>query len=307
MPHLHAVSLLAALSWDPQVRGFLIVVAAIAILPGTIYLLLSTNVGARIGFLLAIAGLSGWMMLLSITWTLYGSGMKGRDPSWKVKEVVHSESVTDLSSGALPKLDGFPKHWHKAPASVLGDSTAAADNFITKSGRKPKIGPEGPIITDPTPEQLRYPAEYTTSDQYVVLGGYERGGDNCWGQAKLCTHAMPKKILFWEIHHNKILFWKIHHKFFFVHSPHYVAVQVQAATPGGNDPFGVPTYTKTPDPTKPIVTVIVERDLGSVRFPQVMLCLSSAIIFFVTCHALHRRDKRIMARRAAGTPTPATA
>ena len=303
---LHTMHMMGALSWDPQVRGFLIVVAAIAILPGTIYVLLSTNVGARIGFLLAIAGLTGWLMLLSLTWILYGSGMKGRDPSWKVKEVVHSESVTDLSSGALPKLARFPQHWHKASASVLGDSTAAADNFITKSGRKPKIGPEGPIVKDPTPEELRYPAEYATSDQYVVLGGYERGGDNCLGPRDACTHHLPKKILAWNIHHNKILFWKIHHKFFLLHSPHYVAVQLQAATPGPQDPFGNDTYTKTPDTSKDVVTVLVERDLGSTRFPQVMLCLSSAITFFVTCHALHRRDKRIMARRAAGV-SPATA
>jgi hypothetical protein len=212
---------------------------------------------------------------------------------------VHSQSATELGTPALAKLADFPHHWHPAPPSVLGDSTAAADNFITKAGRKPKIGPEGPIIKDPTPEQLRYPAEYVTSDQYVVLDGYERGGDNCWGQAKLCQHPIPKKILFWHISHNKILFWKIHHKFFFLHSAHYVAVQMQGATQGPDDPFGNTTYTKVPDPTKPVVTVVVERDLGSVRFPQIMLCLSSAIIFFVTCHALHRRDKRIMALRAA--------
>lgn len=296
MPHLHALSLLAALSWDPQIRGLLIVVSAIALLPGTIYLLLATNVGARIGFLLAVAGMTGWVFLMSITWTLYGQGMKGRDPSWKVKEVVHSQSATDLTSGALPKLAGFPAHWHKAPPSVLGDSTAAADNFITKTGRKPKIGPEGPIEHDPTPEELRYPAEFSTSDQYVVIGGYERGGDNCWGPKEPCTHDAP----------DKILFWKIHHKFFFLHSPHYVAVQTRAALPGPKDPFGNDTYTKDPDPSKPVVTVVVERDLGSARFPQVMLMLSSGIIFAVTCHALHRRDKRIMALRAAGA-TPATA
>jgi hypothetical protein len=293
---LHTINVLAALSWDPQVRGFLIVVAAVFILPGTIYLLLSTNLGARIGFLVAIAGLTGWLMLLSTTWILYAQGMKGRDPSWKVKEVVHSESATDLSSAALPKLAGFPAHWHKAPASVLGDSTAAADNFITKTGRKPKIGPEGPIIQDPTPEALRYAAEYATSDEYVVVGGYERGGDNCWGPKASCTHHAPKKILF----------WKMHHKFFFLHSPHYVAVQLRAAVRGEDDPFGNATYTKTPDTTKPIVTVVVVRDLGSTRFPQFMLLLSSGTIFALTTHALHRRDKRIMARRASGA-VPATA
>jgi hypothetical protein len=37
-----------------------------------------------------------------------------------------------------------------------------------------------------------------------------------------------------------------------------------------------------------------------------MLLVSSGIIFAVTCHALHRRDKRIMALRAGGA-APATA
>ena len=296
MPHLHALSLLGTLSWDPQIRGALIVLTAIAILPGSVYLLLATNVGARIGLLLAIAGLTGWMFLLSITWTLYGQGLKGRDPSWKVKEVAHSSVRSDLSSAALPRMKGFPAGWRQPNASVLGDAQAAADNFITKTGRQPKIGPEGPIIKDPTPEQLRYAPEFTTSDAYVVLGGYERGGDNCWGPKDLCTHHAPKKILF----------WKIHHKFYFKHSAHYVAVQLQPALPGPKDPAGNDTFLKDPDTTKPVTTVIVERDLGSTRFPQIMLGISSGIIFAVTCHALHRRDKRIMALRAGGV-TPATA
>ncbi len=289
LPLLHVTHMLGTLSWDPQIRGFLIVLTAIAILPGSVYLLLATNVGARIGFLLAVAGLTGWLFLLSITWTVYGQGLKGRDPSWKVKEVVHSTARADLSSGASKAILDFPKGWVTPTPSVLGDAQAAADNFITKAGRLPKSTPEGPLVKPPTPEQLRYPAEYATSDEYIVLGGYEKGGNNCWGPKDLCTHHAPKKILF----------WKIHHKFFFKHSAHYVAVQLQAAVRGPDDPAGNATYLKQGDPTKPIVTVIVERDLGSIRFPQVMMGISSGIIFAVTCHALHRRDKRIMALRAA--------
>jgi hypothetical protein len=297
--HVHALNLMGALSWDPQVRGFLIVIAAIAILPGSIYLLLSTNLGARVGFLVAIAGLTGWMMLLSITWALYGGGIKGRDPSWKVQEVVHSQAPTDLSAGALPALRAFPKEWKKLPtsgSSALADAQAASDSFITKSGRKPKIGPEGPVIKDPTAAQLRYPAEFSTSDQYVLVGGYEKGGDNCLGPKESCSSVLPKKILF----------WKIHHKFFFRHSAHYVAVQIQPSLVSGKDSDGNPIYSGKRDTTQPITTVIVKRDLGSTRFPQVMTALSAGIIFAVTTHALHRRDKRIMELRAAGV-APATA
>ena len=305
--HAHALTMLfAALKWDPQVRGALIVLVGLALLPGTIYLLLATNVGARIGFLLAVAGLSGWIMLLTMTWITYGTGMKGRDPSWKVKEVVHTAALADLSSGALPALRDFPATWHQPTPAALGDATAAVDNFITKAGRQPKNTPEGPLIKKPTPEQLRYPAEFSTSDSYVVLGGYEKGGNNCFGPPDKCTSHLPKNFLFWHLKHNKFIFWHVDHKFFFRHSAHYVAVELQAAQVGPIDPSGNPTFLKTPDTTKPIVAVIVKRDLGSDRFPQVVLCISSAIIFLVTCHALHRRDKRIMALRAAGA-TPATA
>jgi hypothetical protein len=285
--------LIGALSWDPQIRGLLIVVTAVAILPGSIYLLLSTNMGARIGFLLAVAGLSGWLMLLAITWALYGQGIKGRDPSWKVQEVVHSAAPTDLSEGALPVLREFPNGWNKLEAgnSALADAQAAADAFITKSGRKPKIGPEGPIKKEPTAAQLRYPAEFSQTDEYALVGGYEKGGRNCLGPKASCDTVLPKKILF----------WKIHHKFFLRHSPHYVTVQIQPLIPNPPDARGEITYSKELDTTKPITAVIVKRDLGSTRFPQVMMALGAGIIFAVTCHALHRRDKQIMALRAAGT------
>ncbi len=287
-----------ALSWDPQIRGFLIFITAVAILPGSIYLLLATNLGARIGFLIAVAGLSGWLLLLAITWVLYGQGIKGRDPSWKVQEVVHSTAQTDLSDGVTKALRDFPGGWKKMPTTgspVLADAQAAADAFITKSGRKPKMGHEGPIIKEPTVAQLRFPAEFSESADYVLVGGYEKGGDNCLGPKQSCTRVLPKKILFWEINH----------KFFFRHSPRYVAVAIAPAlaqeTPAGGKP-----PKPVPDPSKPVTTVLVLRDLGSVRFPQVMTAISSGIVFAVVCHALHRRDKRIMALRAAGI-APATA
>lgn len=276
--HLHLVNILGALSWDPQIRGILIVVTVVVLLPGSIYLLLATNVGARMGFLMAIAGVTGFIMLLSITWAFYGQGLKGRDPSWKVKEVVHSSRPTDLSDGTLKTLNDFPEAWNKLPlegSKVLGDAQAAVDNFITKSGRKPKIGQEGPIVKEPTAEQLRWPAEFSSSEEYTVLGGYNKGGDN-----ELFTIGA--------------------HKFYFRHSPHYVAVALRPTIANPADAEGNVTFTRNPDAFKPVTTVILLRDLGSVRFPQVMLAISSGLIFLVTCHALHRRDKQIMTARAAG-------
>ena len=52
--------LLASIAWDPGFRGVLTVVVAVLVLPGSIYLLLGTNLGTRLGFLIALTGLFGW-------------------------------------------------------------------------------------------------------------------------------------------------------------------------------------------------------------------------------------------------------
>ncbi len=41
--------------WYPTILGVLVVIAAVSLFMGTIYLLLATNVGARLGFLISIA------------------------------------------------------------------------------------------------------------------------------------------------------------------------------------------------------------------------------------------------------------
>ena len=38
--------------WNPQIKGALYVIIALVVLPGSAYLLLSTNMGARVGALL---------------------------------------------------------------------------------------------------------------------------------------------------------------------------------------------------------------------------------------------------------------
>lgn len=297
---MHLLNMLGTLAWDPQIRGILIVAVVVVMLPGSIYLLLATNVGARLGFLLAIAGITGWTMILGVTWTFYGQGLKGRDPSWKVQEVVHTASQKDLSTGTLGTLKDYPQGWQKLPVSgsaVLGDALAATDNFITKSGRKPKMGPEGPIVKKPTDAMLRFPAEFSDSSGYTLLGGYTKGGDNCWGGSfgdLKCKHQMPD-----------FLKKRVNHDFFLRHSPHYVAVILQPMVtyPAVDGVTPAPTV----DNSKPYTVVILLRDLGSVRFPQVMISIASAIIFGLTCLQLHRRDKQIMAARAAGQAPLATA
>ena len=59
-----AANLLGAMQWDPGFRGFLTVVLAVIILCGSVALILSTNSGARLGTLLAVSALFGWLTVM---------------------------------------------------------------------------------------------------------------------------------------------------------------------------------------------------------------------------------------------------
>ena len=72
-----------AIRWEPELRGILIVIIAVVVLCGSIYMIMATNLGARLGFLVALTGLAGWMALMGIIWMIYGIGLKGPEPSWE--------------------------------------------------------------------------------------------------------------------------------------------------------------------------------------------------------------------------------
>jgi hypothetical protein len=78
--------------WNPTILGVLVVLSAIGLFCGSAYLLLATNLGGRLGFLVSFASLTGFMVLLStLWWTSGNSGIDpphGKSPAWKVVEVV---------------------------------------------------------------------------------------------------------------------------------------------------------------------------------------------------------------------------
>jgi len=145
-----------ALKWDPQIHGLLVVLLAIVLLPGSIYILLSTNLGARVGFLVAIAGLFGWMTLMCIIWTVYGIGFVGNPPTWKVQQVIQG----DIGSSTLPLLDGFPKGWHQIPVGDPNETAAAA-------AADPSLAP---------PAASGKQGIFASSSDYIVVGAYDKGG-----------------------------------------------------------------------------------------------------------------------------------
>jgi hypothetical protein len=270
-------ALLGALTWDPQIRGALILLTAILILPGSVYLLLATNTGAKIGFVLAIAGLSGWVFVMAVIWAVYGIGLKGREKHWVVKEVV----TEDVRKAGEKAMDGFPNGWIALPPGnpVRADAQAAADTYLLPAQQSTGVHPGGAegVKTEPP----RFTSPFKKTDDYVTIAAFHRGGQN-------------------------YLFKIGNHPFYFRHSPHYAVIQLKPALNQSGGAGGAPP-TPVPDPTAPIYTVVMVRDLGSLRFPPVVVALSFGMIFGISCYWLHQRDKRIWAAKAAGDGAPAPA
>ena len=99
------LSTLLAIAWKPEFHGVVIIIVATVALPGTIYLILGTNLGARLGLLVSLAGLFGWMATMGFIWWAYGIGLTGKTPVWKPSEVIVVDA--DLSALGIGPSDGL--------------------------------------------------------------------------------------------------------------------------------------------------------------------------------------------------------
>ena len=239
-------ALAAVLRWEPQIRGVLVVLTAVVLLPGSVFMLLSTNTGARLGFLLAATGLMGWISIMTIVWTVYGIGLKGRAAVWKPQGVV----VGEPAKGALAPLSGFPNGWKtvKLEDPKTAEAAAAADGLLAtgSSGKGP----------------------FKSSSEYVAIAAYSKGGQR---YGPLGLDFRP---------------------FNFRHKPHYFLYEVQRKLPSA------PGQKSRPDPTAPVASAILLRDLGALRQPPAVIATSSLLLFGVLVSTLHRRDRLAMQTRA---------
>lgn len=302
---------LGAFQWDPGFRGVLTVVIAVAILCGSVTLILSTNSGARLGFLLAVAGLSGWLFVMGTVWSAYGIGPKGPAPSWKTVDVVQGEPSGSRNEtaqqlplpgdGVLPEpvdlrdsdpalLEVFPEDGKNPTLGDLIDNdpemrdeidSRIGDWKILETSNKffgelssaadAELGPDGIAL-------FGGPTEYMVIDSFLAGGEKPRASDSIVG-----------RVIF-----------KITNTLDFNHPPFLAAVQVQPVIPQTAKPGQAPPQPII-DEDAPIYTVVMERDRGSLRLPAISFTIFSGIVFAVACNMLHRRDKLAAAQRAAVT------
>lgn len=281
------LDILAGIAFDPQIRGILATAVGVVVLMGSVHLLLGTNLGNRLGFLVAAAGFMGWMFLMGLTWWAYGTiGMLGTMPSWEVQEVVYP-TTEDAALAEARQLDTS-----QLPDPDELQALADADDPIVREQLEPSLNAGWRVLPESDPsfgeakatvdefflENPNVPLEIAGPADYIAVFAFERGGKDSLPPDPSRLDRITTKL--------KTTFWQVQHP------PRHAIVQIQPVIEQEALP-GEPPPIPEADPDAPIVTVIMVRDLGDLRFPAAMITIGSGLLFWVLCVALHRRDQRV--------------
>jgi hypothetical protein len=327
--------LLANFEYSVFIRGILFPSIMFIILCGSSYAIMATNMGNRLGFLVAAAGLAGWMFLMAVVWMMYGIGLRGKDPTWRVADVITGNNNLNISEnrnvskiGTMP----FKTSWCKTEADVNKDKGTVAAKKMPDGVAKARALTAAEKSVEARFAAVRKQVKAKTGWEPLCVGTGQRGD----GQATVDATLVKKKsdptrtpdAIFGESTQyasiaafrqggDNSVFAIRKHKFFLRHSPHWFVMQVQPhKTKEIKEPVLGPQRvqlkdkdgklqftTKTEilkelDTSKPITTVVMLRDQGSRRKPPFTLAIFSGIMFAILASVLHKRDKQVMALAA---------
>jgi len=265
---------LLAIGWEPELRGLLTVVIAVVILVGSIYLIMMTNMGSRLAFLVTLAGLTGWMMLMGATWWIYGIGLRGPDPSWAPVPgaTVLQETSALRSAGVLEVLPEIPDGATPAEEAAIVGDVLVDEGFVVLDPASPAFGQAAASASVFLEEEGVYaPGEYTVTDIYDI------GGDR---SPRIKAGDIP------GLTDESLDFLA------FFHEPHFVVVEAAPLVQVRNEPGRAPVPAAI-DQTEQRQYVYMVRDLGARRQPAVVLTIGGGAIFLALCYLLHRRDRQL--------------
>lgn len=290
---MQTLNLFAGIAFDPTIRGLLAVGVGVVVLMGSVYLLLATNTGNRLGFLLALTGFFGWMAIMGLIWWIYGIGMQGEAASWKVVEYnagdvsqAVTDKLTDLDLSALPQdpetggpdYDLVAQLFEEDPEAfqeVEEQLEEASDGWKFLPASDPSRGEAEATVGDNLPECSTCAFGIESPADYVVLGAFEVGGKK----------GLPDDPTRWDRIKNEVV------SALTIKNPErYAVVQVQKVIPQEVEPGQAPP-TPEADPEQPVISVVLLRDIGDRRFPAAMITIGSTLIFLLLCWVLNQRER----------------
>ncbi len=260
-----------AIGWQPELRGILTVIIVVTVLCGSTYLVLATNLGARLGFLVTFSALAGWFFVMGAIWWSYGIGLKGPESTWNsiAGRTVLEDAAALNQSGALDapimvdRSTSFTEQahviqgqfvnegWKQLPdsAPTFGQAGSSAAGFLEGTGS-------------------------FAAGEFKVVNVFDKGGERYprYADGKL----------------DFLAFW---------HKPHYVLVEVAPLLAQRSEPGRAPAAARI-DESRPHAYVYMIRDMGAKREPAAFITGGSLLLFLSCCWLLHRRDKRVMFNRS---------
>ncbi len=313
---MHHVSLFAGLAFDPAIRGVLVVAVGVAVLMGSVYLLLATNLGSRLGLLVAFTGLFGWLTILTLFWWISppAIGPRGNNASWVPVEIyingsgepAQTEPVNGLVDPAdLPSTDQIladhPELATEYPNGfLLADLQANNPEILAEYLDKESLN-GWRLVGSSSAGESQAAADvalvdagfFTGPTEYKKLNTFEYGGKPT--REEYCPDAQGGDFLPDDVICR--IQYKLTKTFTLHHPTHYAVVQVQPVITQVAKP-GEPPPLPVVDETKPVYSVVLVRDLGDVRLIPFLYFIISASLFVLFAWVLHNRDKTLMKNKA---------
>jgi hypothetical protein len=237
-----------------QLRGYAIVFFSVTLFCGSIYLVLATDVGSRMGFLVSFASLTGFLAMLGLIWFTNLTplnALHGPPPHWKVLEVVDNPAQAKTEDVREIEQQGEP-----LDSAAQGEIKATVDTAVTAEGSEFKL--------------------FNLTSDYVVVNAEKIGGGSLS---------------------------------FFRHRPLFAVMAIQEAKQVDPLPGAAPPPPSA-NPTKPVKYLALERDLGALRQPPIVMTIAFSILFALSLYAMHNMERAEQKEKAAElepTPTPTPA
>ncbi len=272
---MSSVASVLAINWEWELRGIVVTLIGVVVLIGSIYLLLATNLGARLGFLVVLCGLAGWMALMGAIWAIYGIGLQGPLGTWEAVpgRTVLQDSLALNQAGVMGEPVEVPDE-----TSYSDEAAAVAEQLVEEDGWN-ELDPASPSAGQAGASAGEFLEETGTFEagDYQVTRVFDVGGDRypMIGNFDLLA---------------------------FFHEPRYALVEV-APIEQTRDEAGRAAPTSQIDESRQRQYVYMIRDLGARRQPAFVLMIGSTIIFLTLCWLLHQRDARV--RHNISQPAPA--
>lgn len=310
---------LGGIAWDPHLRGIFTVLVGVVVLMGSVYLILFTNIGARLGFLLAVGAFFGWMTILGVTWWLQppAIGPRGNQPIWEPVEIVYgdpaaaeTDEVRDLPNTCwstrsrdceLPQDGLWADQLIAENPEVFADfadgggtlteietvdDVGAIEQVDTAEWEVVNAAEAGEAVSE-ADIILQESGVFAAPTEYKVLDTFEVGGKD----------GLPDDPSRWD----RISTW-IESSLTLQHPTHYAIVQVQPVVPQTPEP-GEPPPTPIVDESAPVISVVMVRELGNTRVPAALVTVGSGLMLAVCAYALHRRDQLVAEHVEGATAT----